>query len=86
MVLPNGSRVSYRYDPFGRRSAKTVDGSTTEFVWQGERLVGEVSGDHHRDYVYEPGTFRPLALVEEALRAIPAGSTTSSIISALPRN
>ena len=64
VVLPDGSRASYRYDPFGRRSAKTVDGSTVEFVWQGPRLVGEISADHHRDYLYEPDTFRPLALVE----------------------
>jgi RHS repeat-associated protein len=63
-TLPNGSTVSYRYDAFGRRISKTVEGKTTEFFWQGEQLVAEHSQDHHRSYVYEPGTFRPLAMLD----------------------
>ncbi|SDA70160.1 RHS repeat-associated core domain-containing protein, partial [Pseudomonas sp. NFACC15-1] len=43
---------------------KTVDGLTTEFFWQGDQLVAENSPHHHRSYVYEPGTFRPLALLD----------------------
>ncbi|WP_143519123.1 RHS repeat domain-containing protein, partial [Pseudomonas syringae] len=39
--LPGGSVVSYKYDAFGRRIEKTVDGHTTEFLWQGERLIAE---------------------------------------------
>ena len=62
--LPNGSQATYRYDAFGRRISKTVDGKTTEFFWQGDHLVAESSRDHYRSYVYEPGTFRPLALLD----------------------
>ena len=62
--LPDGSQVSYRYDAFGRRIAKVVAGKTTEFLWQGERLIAESSTEHYRSYVYEPGTFRPLAMLQ----------------------
>ncbi|WP_043051557.1 RHS repeat-associated core domain-containing protein, partial [Pseudomonas fluorescens] len=61
---PNGETASYRYDPFGRRISKTVDGKTTEFFWQGDKLIAEHHADRHRSYIYEPGSFRPLALLE----------------------
>ena len=63
-TLPDGRQVHYRYDAFGRRIAKTLDGRTTEFLWQGERLIAESAPGHYRSYVYEPGTFRPLALLQ----------------------
>ena len=63
-TLPDGRQVHYRYDAFGRRIAKTLDGRTTEFLWQGERLIAESAPDHYRSYIYEPGeralTSRPL--------------------------
>ncbi|WP_404487617.1 RHS repeat-associated core domain-containing protein [Pseudomonas sp. HT11] len=61
---PNGRTASYRYDPFGRRISKTVDDITTEFFWQGDKLVAEHHADRHRSYLYEPDSFRPLALLE----------------------
>ncbi|MHC8358168.1 RHS repeat-associated core domain-containing protein [Pseudomonas sp. LB3P81] len=64
VTTPDGRCASYRYDAFGRRIAKTVDGHTTEFFWQGDNLVAESSREHYRSYVYEPGTFRPLALLD----------------------
>ena len=62
--LPDGRQVSYRYDAFGRRIAKEVDGKTTEFIWQGDRLVAESGQGRYRSYVYEPGSFRPLAMLD----------------------
>ncbi|WP_248805111.1 RHS repeat domain-containing protein, partial [Pseudomonas sp. MWU13-2100] len=62
--LPNGQVATYRYDAFGRRIEKTVGGKTTEFIWQGERLIAESAVGHYRSYVYEPGTFRPLAMLD----------------------
>ncbi len=73
--LPGGSAASYKYDAFGRRIAKTVDGHTTEFLWQGERLrprqwlgligaIAESAENRYRSYIYEPGTFRPLAMLD----------------------
>jgi RHS repeat-associated protein len=62
--LPDGSSATYRYDAFGRRIDKTVDGQTTRFFWQGDHLVAESSPTHYRSYLYEPGSFRPLALLD----------------------
>ncbi|MBK5530895.1 RHS domain-containing protein [Pseudomonas sp. TH06] len=64
LTRPDGKTASYQYDAFSRRISKTVDGATTEFFWQGDHLVAESSKTHHRSYVYEPGTFRPLALLD----------------------
>ncbi|MGR3968176.1 RHS repeat protein, partial [Pseudomonas sp. 910_23] len=64
ITKPNGETASYRYDPFGRRVSKTVDGKTTEFFWQGDKLIAEHHADCHRSYIYEPNSFRPLALLE----------------------
>ncbi|NWA84474.1 RHS repeat-associated core domain-containing protein [Pseudomonas sp. D2002] len=64
ITKPNGQKASYRYDPFGRRISKTVDGVTTEFFWQGDKLIAEHHADRHRSYIYEPDSFRPLALLE----------------------
>ncbi|MFU2330820.1 hypothetical protein ACM110_29995, partial [Pseudomonas sp. NFX98] len=43
LTLPDGRTASYRYDAFGRRIDKTVDGQTTQFFWQGDQLVAESS-------------------------------------------
>ncbi|MGF6487363.1 RHS repeat-associated core domain-containing protein [Pseudomonas frederiksbergensis] len=64
VTLPDGRCVSYRYDAFGRRISKTVEGKNTEFFWQGDNLVAESSREHYRSYLYEPGTFRPLAMLD----------------------
>ncbi|MBY8950231.1 RHS domain-containing protein, partial [Pseudomonas sp. SH10-3B] len=64
ITQPNGQAASYRYDPFGRRISKTVDGITTEFFWQGDKLIAEHHADRHRSYLYEPDSFRPLVLLE----------------------
>ncbi|WP_460158671.1 RHS repeat-associated core domain-containing protein [Pseudomonas sp. S3_E11] len=72
VTTADGRETSYRYDAFGRRISKTVDGLTTEFFWQGDQVVAENSPRHHRSYVYEPGTFRPLAMLDgEGLKACP---------------
>ncbi|WP_030127948.1 RHS repeat-associated core domain-containing protein [Pseudomonas sp. QTF5] len=64
VTTPDGRCSSYRYDAFGRRIKKTVDGKTTEFFWQGDQVVAESSKEHYRSYVYEPGSFRPLAMLD----------------------
>ncbi|CRM04351.1 Cell wall-associated polypeptide CWBP200 [Pseudomonas sp. 28 E 9] len=61
---PNGQTTSYRYDPFGRRISKTLEEKTTEFFWQGDKLIAEHHADQHRSYLYEPDSFRPVALLE----------------------
>ncbi|MCE6979300.1 RHS repeat protein [Pseudomonas frederiksbergensis] len=64
VTTPDGRNSTYRYDAFGRRIAKTVDGKTTDFFWQGDQVVAESSREHYRSYVYEPGSFHPLAMLD----------------------
>ncbi|NVZ92215.1 RHS domain-containing protein, partial [Pseudomonas yamanorum] len=64
VTQPDGTEAAYRYDPFGRRIAKTLNGQTIEFFWQGDTLIAEHSADHHQSYLYEPNSFRPLALLK----------------------
>ncbi|WP_323163170.1 RHS repeat domain-containing protein, partial [Pseudomonas fluorescens] len=64
LTRPDGTTATYQYDAFGRRIRKTVDGQTTEFFWQGEHLIAESSKEQHRSFIYEPGTFRPLAMLD----------------------
>ena len=61
--LPDGRQARYRYDAFGRRVSKDVDGTETAFIWQGERLLAEHSQGRWRSYVYEPGSFRPMVML-----------------------
>ncbi|MGZ0714301.1 RHS repeat-associated core domain-containing protein [Pseudomonas palleroniana] len=64
LTTPNGQTAHYRYDSFGRRISKTVDDTTTEFFWQGDKLIAEHHAERHRSYLYEPDSFRPLVLLE----------------------
>jgi RHS repeat-associated protein len=61
---PAVQAVKYSYDPFGRRIAKRDAFGTTRFVWDGNRLLCEARGSHSRNYVYEPGSFVPLAQID----------------------
>ncbi|UFQ01952.1 RHS repeat protein [Pseudomonas fitomaticsae] len=64
LTRPDGTSATYQYDAFGRRIRKTIDGQSTEFFWQGDHLIAENSPTQHRSFIYEPGTFRPLAMLD----------------------
>lgn len=59
LLSANGSGVSasYLYDPVGRRSAKTVDGTLTTFLHDGVEEIGDYNsgGTLLRRYVHGPG-------------------------------
>lgn len=40
----NSSLVSFQYDPYGRRSGKTVAGITTNYLYDGVNVAQEISG------------------------------------------
>jgi RHS repeat-associated protein len=62
----------YQYDAFGRRIAKQDRFGHTHFVWDGNRLLSEQRGARHITYLYEPGSFAPLAqLVHGAAGMVP---------------
>jgi RHS repeat-associated protein len=61
---PSGDTVTFTYDPLGRRVGKTYGGATTRFLWDGDLLLGETSGaGEQREYVFEPGSFAPAAVL-----------------------
>ncbi|MCA2015846.1 DUF6531 domain-containing protein [Vibrio tritonius] len=64
----DGTVATYQYDAFGRRIEKSVtdkigQNKTTEFLWQGNKLLAESSQEGYQTYLYEYGSFRPLALI-----------------------
>ncbi|WP_313713603.1 RHS repeat-associated core domain-containing protein [Pseudomonas sp.] len=60
----------YRYDSLGRRVAKQVEiGRQVEekrFLWQGLRMLREEMPGQSILYLYEPGSYAPLARVDQA--------------------
>jgi RHS repeat-associated protein len=82
VTTPDGATWRYKYDPFGRRTAKqhlTPDGQVAEetsFTWDGPLLIEQAQTAGSRAHVttwdYQPGTFRPIAQAErEFLRDAP---------------
>ncbi|EED8424912.1 RHS repeat protein [Salmonella enterica subsp. enterica serovar Losangeles] len=73
-TAPSGMTSRYTYDAFNRRLSKTThDGTLTEFIWQGNKLVAQ-SQDNERSwqtFLYEPGSHRPLALIDGNKRTLP---------------
>ncbi|AZS49737.1 RHS repeat protein [Entomomonas moraniae] len=68
-TMPDGTNASYQYDAFGRRINKVVTDklghkTKTEFIWLCEKLLAESSKGHYQTYLYEQGTFKPLALLK----------------------
>ena len=60
----------YRYDSLGRRVPKTVEyrgGAKREkrFLWQGLRMLQEKTPEQSQLYLYEPGSYAPLARVDQ---------------------
>ena len=73
-TVRNGVRqvVYFDYDALGRRIAKRDAFGETRFLWDGLRMIQEQRGRNVATYLYEPGTYVPLARVDDRT------STTSS--------
>ena len=54
----------FDYDAIGRRVAKHDSFGTTVFIWEGMRLIEERRGSAVISYVYEPGSYVPLARLD----------------------
>jgi len=61
----SGVTASYTYDVLGRRSSKTVNGTTTNYVYSGQDLIEERDSLDTviKRYVYEGGIDRPVQAV-----------------------
>ena len=57
--------ATYTYDPFGRRTAKTVDGATTAYLYDGDQVIVEYdgAGQMQRRYVYGPRIDEPVCMI-----------------------
>ncbi|KXK71746.1 type IV secretion protein Rhs, partial [Pseudomonas monteilii] len=71
-TLVNGKLEStghYRYDSLGRRIAKQaeINGNVEQkrFLWQGLRMLREETPGQNILYLYEPGSYAPLARVDQ---------------------
>ncbi|MFJ4434016.1 RHS repeat-associated core domain-containing protein, partial [Pseudomonas sp. NPDC089395] len=72
-TLVNGkleSTGAYRYDSLGRRIAKhaEINGAVEQkrFLWQGLRMLREETPGQSTVYLYEPGSYAPLARMDQA--------------------
>ncbi|WP_426357552.1 RHS repeat-associated core domain-containing protein [Pseudocolwellia sp. HL-MZ19] len=70
----NSQLTHYEYDALGRRSAKITEQGRIDFIWDENQLIGE----HHKGqftwYIYQPNSFKPIALIKSA-----TGSKNSEI-------
>ncbi len=64
-VEKQGQTTRYQYDPLGRRISKQDSFGTTRYLWAGDQMVQEVRNNIKKTYVYEPESFRPVALVQD---------------------
>jgi len=64
-IISNDKLCQYQYDALGRRSAKITETGRTDFIWDGNQLIGEVSNGKYTWYIYLPNTFIPVALIKD---------------------
>ncbi|WP_435237807.1 RHS repeat-associated core domain-containing protein [Psychromonas sp. PT13] len=64
--INNNDKLSqYEYDALGRRSAKITEAGRTDFIWDGNQVIGEVSNGQYTWYIYLPDSFLPVALIKD---------------------
>lgn len=62
ITVAGAYNATLSYDPMGRLHQLTVGGQTTQFLYDGDRLIGEYRGGNlQQRYVHSPGIDRPLA-------------------------
>ena len=61
---PDGTVVAYRYDPFGKRIEKNVNGTITRYLYDGEDILYEVDGSNTilARYAHGSGIDEPLIM------------------------
>jgi RHS repeat-associated protein len=60
-------RLTYTYDPSGRRIAKSYDGELiTSYVYDGDNCIAEydINSNLKRKYIYGPGVDQPICMME----------------------
>lgn len=64
----NFQTINYKYDLYGRRSEKKVDGFSTRYLYDGPQVIAEYDGNNNllRKYIYGPGIDQPVCMIEVA--------------------
>ena len=64
----NWQTINYKYDLYGRRSEKKVDGFSTRYVYDGPHVIAEYDGNNNllRKYIYGPCIDEPVCMIEVA--------------------
>ena len=70
LVIRNGQQIDYTYDFAGRRVSQTVNGVTTQFVYDGAEVIIDLddSGTELKRYTYGPGIDEVLAIKKSSTR------------------
>jgi RHS repeat-associated protein len=60
--------AAYNFDPFGRRISKTVNGTTTNFLYDGDQIIAEYDdgGVLQKKYIYGSGIDEPIVMISGA--------------------
>ena len=65
-VVTPKDKLEYKYDPLGRRTARTVNGATTNYVYDGQDIIAELdaAGTPINTYTNGPGIDEPLIMTK----------------------
>jgi RHS repeat-associated protein len=80
---PNGV-VEFHYDALGRRTRKRSSAGETRFVHVGLNLLSETGASETRTWVFEPSSFRPLAMIDDVGGAGAAGAGAGADAGGVP--
>jgi RHS repeat-associated protein len=75
VALPNGQSVSYNYDALGRRTTRTSNNQTTNFIYDGKDVVVDKQGNNEVDYVNGLGMDDKLKISDKYFLTDHLGST-----------
>lgn len=65
VICPNEEKITFTYDPLGRRLSKNSAGRRIAYVWDGNDLVHELDENTPPiTWISEPGEFSPLARLQ----------------------
>lgn len=64
-VVKEKQTIEYKYDPLGRRIEKQDTFGITQYLWADDQLTQEIRNNIKKTYVYEPKSFKPVALIQD---------------------
>ena len=83
----NWQQIDYKYDVYGRRIEKIIDGYGTRYLHDGAQVIAEYDGNNNllRKFIYGPGIDQPVSMAEVAFIAFDFDKNPDIMISNLER-